>query len=569
MPAAGTTRKRPLTIRGLVTALAVVISVLGLSAARAEPVTISNVSIEMSDGTVLVGDVSLPDASGQFPAILVMTPYGPATYVTRYLNQGYAHVNVDIRGAGRSSGVICFFCDREQQDVYEVVEWIAAQPWSNQSVGMMGGSYLGITALVGAAKQPPHLKAIVPIAAYADAYREAVWHNGMLSLNFMTQWSALQPTLSSTGVSANPGIADRIYNPIALRFARDNPFDGPVWWERAVYTKYDRITVPTLLLSGWFDGFSRGNVWNFQGISATNKRLIMGPGTHKNWDGAMSPFDPASPYTQAGRPPGNPTDVTLAWFDRFLKGTSNGIENGPRVQYFDLGSSQWKTSDTWPPTGSATRRFYLSGAPSGSTNSLNDGSLTDTLPEGAAAAVDRYFYDPAVGTGETFSKWGTLALTPHIRLDQRADQAHALTYTTQPLAAPLTLAGPIELHLWAQTDASDTDWVVKVNDVAPDGSSMLITSGFMRATHREWDPARSDSGAPWINNTAPSPVVRFVPLEYRIDVWDTAYQVQPGHRLRIMVGSSDTPSHEALLEPALNAVFHDATHSSELVVTVL
>lgn len=157
-------------------------------------------------------------------------------------------------------------------------------------------------------------------------------------------------------------------------------------------------------------------------------------------------------------------------------------------------------------------------------------------------------------------------MTSHIRVDQRLDEVHALTYTTAGLKEPLTLAGPIELHMWAETTATDTDWVVKVTDVAPDGSSMLVTSGYMRASHRAWDPSRSRPAEPWIINEKAAPVTA-KSLEYRIDIWHTAYELQKGHRLRITIMSSDTPNHEPILLPAMNTVFHDNGYP-ELLLTV-
>lgn len=161
-----------------------------------------------------------------------------------------------------------------------------------------------------------------------------------------------------------------------------------------------------------------------------------------------------------------------------------------------------------------------------------------------------------------------MALSPHARLDQRPDEARALTYTTPAVEEPLALAGPSELHFWGMTTASDTDWVVKLADVAPDGSSTLLTSSYLRASHRTWDDARSVPGAPWISNEEPAPVPSGKILEYRVDIWDIAHTLQPGHRLRMNISSADTPNHEPLAEPALNAVFHDQHYPSELIPTV-
>jgi uncharacterized protein len=522
----------------------------------------SEISIEMSDGVALHGQLLTPEEGERFPVLLNMTPYGPATYFDTYRGEGYAHVNVDIRGTGGSGGKLCIFCDREQQDVYEVVEWIADQDWSDGNVGMYGGSYQGITPLMGASKQPPHLKAIVPAVVLADAYRDIVWHNGIFNANFVAQWTALQFGLGMTGTGPASDLTAKPQQRLAVE-SRLTPWDGPFYKERSVYTKFDRITVPTLLLGGWFDGFSRGTIHDYQGIASKHKRLVMAPCTHK---GCGAPFDPGSEYAADASAPGL-EDPVLQWMDRFLKGKNNGVETGPRVMYYDLGAKKWQSSGDWPPTGSHLETYYLSGESSGSAISQNDGSLVTEVPT-TDEIEDRYVYDPLVGSSETFSKWGTVAASPHLRLDNRADDAQSLTYTTPQMKKPLALAGPMELNFWGLTSASDTDWVVKVTDVAPDGSTKLISSGYVRASHRGWDEKRSRPGSPWLPNEDPSIVPAGKALEYRVDIWDIAHTVAKGHRLRVTVSSSDTPNHEPLAEPALNMVLHGRDFPSKLLVTV-
>jgi predicted acyl esterase len=522
----------------------------------------TEVQIEMSDGITIVGDVLTPDEGDRFPVLLNMTPYGPATYFDQYRGEGYAHVNIDIRGTGRSGGKLCLFCKREQRDVYEVVEWIAEQDWSNGKVGMYGGSYQGITPLIGSALQPPHLEAIVPAVVLTDAYRDIVWHNGIFNTNFVAQWTPLQFGLGMTGTGPTSDLASKPSQRLAVE-SRLTPWDGPFYKERSIYTKFDRIKVPTLFLGGWFDGFSRGTVRDFQGIASKYKRLVMAPCTHK---GCGAPFDPGSEYAGDAAPPGL-EDAVLAWMDHFLKDKDNGVENGPPVLYYDIGASKWEESTQWPPAGSRLETFFLSGDPSGSAVSQNDGSLVKEVPT-TDDVEDRYVYEPLVGSSETFSKYGTVAASPHLRMDERADEAQSLTYTTPAVDKPMTIAGPMELNFWGLTTASDTDWIVKVNDVAADGTTKLISSGYVRASHRRWDEKLSRPGVPWLPNDEPAPVPAGKALEYRVDIWDIAHTVQKGHRLRITISSSDTPNHEPLTEPAINAVLHSEDYPSRLLVTV-
>ncbi|MGH2730085.1 MAG: CocE/NonD family hydrolase, partial [Actinomycetota bacterium] len=213
------------------------------------------------------------------------------------------------------------------------------------------------------------------------------------------------------------------------------------------------------------------------------------------------------------------------------------------------------------------KTYYVSGAPSGSSAGAFDGSLVERKVDDQDIE-DHYVYDPTVGVAETFSKWGTVALSPHYRADQRADGVRSLSYTTAEMKKPLSLAGPIELHFWGATTAEDTDWIVKVTDVAPSGEAKLISSGYVRASHRSWDEKRSLPGRPWLPNTSPAPVPSGKPLEYRVDIWDIAHTVKKGHRLRISVASSDFPNHEPLTEPAINYLFHSPAYASKLLLTV-
>ena len=523
--------------------------------------TSSRISIPTSDGTRLAGELILPDKGKRFPVLLNMTPYGPATYFSTYTNKGYAHVNVDVRGTGASEGKLCLFCDREQKDVYDVVEWIARQKWSNGKVGMYGGSYQGITPLMGASEQPPHLKAIVPAVVLADAYRDIVWHNGIFNANFVAQWTALQFGLGLTGAQPGTDLSARPQQRLAAE-ARLIPWDGPFYKERSVYTKFDDIKVPTLFLGGWFDGFSRGTIDDFVGIASKHKRLVMQPCTHK---GCGAPFDAGSEYAEDAAIPGL-EDPVLAWMDHFLKGKDNDVESGPPVLYYDLGAKRWQEAGAWPPRDTRTTSFFLSKKPSGSNGSATDGSLVDR-PSRTDDVESRFVYDPTIGATETFSKWGTVAASPHLRLDNRPDQARSLTFTTPVLDEKLTLAGPMELHFWGLTTAEDVDWVAKVTDVAPDGSASLLTSGYVRASHRAWSPEKSRPGRPWLPNDRESSVPTGMPLEYRVDIWDIAHTLAKGHRLRLTVSSSDTPNHEPLVEPAINAVLHSRHFPSRLVVT--
>jgi hypothetical protein len=155
---------------------------------------------------------------------------------------------------------------------------------------------------------------------------------------------------------------------------------------------------------------------------------------------------------------------------------------------------------------------------------------------------------------------------PYAPLDQRVDQPQGLTYTTPPLSAPLPLTGPSEFRFWAITEASDMAWVGRLIDVAPDGSTSLITQGWLRASFRYVDPARSRPGAPYLPDDRVLGVTVGLPTEYRMDIWDTAYTLAPGHRLRLWLSSSDTPTHEPLAVAGRNLILHNSDYPSQLLL---
>lgn len=221
---------------------------------------------------------------------------------------------------------------------------------------------------------------------------------------------------------------------------------------------------------------------------------------------------------------------------------------------------------SWRAASPRLTRLYLSGTKSGSVQSLNDGSLAGRVPTGRAAYQDSYVYDPTTGASVPMGTEGPDGFAPYIHTDQRLDDARGLTYTTPVQRKPLTLAGPSELRFWAITEASDMSWVARLSDVAPDGSEVPITQGWLRASFRHVDPKRSRPGSPYLTDDRKLPVTVGLTTEYRMDLWDTAYTVKPGHRLRLWFASGDSPTHEPLPVAGRNLVFHDAQHPTQLLL---
>jgi predicted acyl esterase len=554
--------------RPLLAVAALAGAALAVVPAQAAPKDLTDVTIPASDGVSLVGDVHLPAAAGRFPAIVDMEPYGRSS-ATTYVKDGYAHVNTDVRGSGKSGGALCLLCDREQQDVYDVVEWVARQPWSNGKVVLYGYSYSAITALLGSALQPPHLTTVVVGHPPTDPYRDVLWHNGLYDQGFVEQWFAGQTATQAVGLGPQPQYLDRKDQLFAFE-TRFNDLDGPLYQERSVLAKVARITVPVYVFTGWHDMYSRGDLRLIDALKVP-AQLWIDPSTHH---GTGNLGELGAPYG-AGATDTSGTSLTasppagqvLRWLDHYVKGKQNGVDKQPRVTWFDLGDRTWHSSPSWRAAGPQLTRLFLSGAPSGSARSLNDGSLTATAPRGRAAYQDSYLYDPTAGTSVPMGQEGPDGFAPYVHTDQRVDDAHGLTFTTAPVARALRLAGPSELRFWAITEAADMAWVARLTDVAPDGTETAVTQGWLRASFRHVDPARSRPGAPYLTDDRHDAVTIGLSTEYRLDLWDTAFTVKPGHRLRLWFSSSDSPTHEPVPAAGRDLLFHDAQHPTELLLS--
>jgi hypothetical protein len=252
----------------------------------------------------------------------------------------------------------------------------------------------------------------------------------------------------------------------------------------------------------------------------------------------------------------------------------------PRVRYFLMGANEWRTADRWPPAGTVKRRFYLRGGRTGSAHSLNDGRLTPEPPEGDEDP-DRYAYDPAhpvpsvggntlylgprsAGDGEEAPDFSSTA-GPR---DQRPVEPRCLTYSSGPLGHSLDVVGPVRLTLFASSDAPDTDFVVKLCDVFPDGRSILVTDGILRARYRR-------------GRFRPKAMKRGKVYKFAVNLWPTAWRFAPGHRMRVAITSSCFPRFDRNLNTGLdpvlsgemrtaeNVVFHDDERPSHIVLRVL
>jgi putative CocE/NonD family hydrolase len=514
-----------------------------LPAPTYEQTVSKEVLVRMDDGVDIATTVTFPShdgstpAPGRFPVVLSMTPYGrngvcgcpsAATFATR----GIVSAVADVRGTGGSGGDLSanYFSPREARDGAAVVEYLGTQPWSTGKVGMAGGSYVGITQYLTAEQQPPHLAAIVPQVAISDLYREGYTHGGIPNLFFDAQYIAVQGGPGYASTNTDPALLQQSLQSklgqsppgmIAFDYLK-RPNDDAFYRDRSPIYNAAKIKVPVLDMGNWQDGLMRGSTEMYGALAkrkGVETRLFMDPCTHK---GCGAPFAPLT------NPPGlqNEEALIFEFLDKYLRGTATPAR--PKVEFYVQGRDKYAAADRWPPAG--TKYEHLA---------LGDGTLGGKPPAGTAS----YVSDPAAGFSLAFNKYGTVAATPYVPLDQRLEGPHGLTFRTPAFGKPRLLAGPIALHLVASSTATDTDWYAKLADVAPDGSESIITEGALRASHRALDKKKSRPERPYHTHTDPQPIEPGKFYDYAIEIWPTAYELAPGHRLQLRVTSSDLPTH--------------------------
>ncbi len=506
-----------------------------------------NVYVTMRDGVRVALRIYRPDAPGRFPVLFAASPYQYETddlphsplFLTRetgpikwYVEQhGYAYVRADTRGSGRSEGVYRLLDKAEQDDLYEVIEWIGRQGWCNGNVGGVGQSYYAWTQWFMGIANPPHLKCIAPYDGAVDLYRGVVYHGGIPCL-FLPNWYQTLRTANLQRPANLQGGADMTVD-IGHEMARHQTYDA--WWrERSPYERLGEIKVPTLTIGHWGkQGLHlRGNVLAYEEIAAPVKLDVTG---------ARDVFEAHDQYEQIAY---HERDL-LPFYDRYLKGEKNGWERRAPVRLYHYGAEEWREEREWPLKRAKATALYLAGTTSGSVSSLNDGSLTDAAPGANGGATSYDYPDP---------KWkiGVVSFGPN----GPDPVARVLTFTSAPLDADLDVVGPILLELYLSSDQIDTDVIVKVSDqhlqnadVRKSGrqpAASVVAKGWLRAAHREKDEARSRPHRPFYTHANPQPLAPGDVYKLEIEVMPCAWRFAKGHRIRLEIANGDSPITDAI-----------------------
>jgi putative CocE/NonD family hydrolase len=499
--------------------------------------------ITMDDGVQLGATLTFPSdtgnapAAGRFPVVLSMTPYGrdgvcSCAPANDFATRGFVTAVVDVRGTGGSQGNLDgnYFSPREARDGYDLVEYLGTQPWSTGKVGMSGGSYVGITQYRTAEQDPPHLAAIAPDEALADLYNDAFAPGGIDSLSFDAQYLAVQggPGLltPNSDPSMIPGTItakqqQAASRPIALDYL-ENPFEDQFYYDRSPVTDVSRISVPVFVQDGWRDAFEAGNIRMFEALQRRRgipTYLNVGPCTHKGCgaEGESPTDDP---------PNRDNVEAQEIRFDqRYLMGMN--VPDLPRVRFYDQQQARYVDSIAWPPPKSRFKRQYL-----------GRGTMAASPADPSTGA---YITNPSAGFSMALDEQGTVAISPYVPTDQRLEENQGLTWRTGTLSGPLTLAGPIALHLVAASSATNTDWFAKLADVAPDGSESMVAEGQLQASLRALAPG-STQREPLESLTTPSPITPGRFYDYDFAIAPTSYTFERGHRLQLRLTSDNLPN---------------------------
>ncbi|WP_148571848.1 CocE/NonD family hydrolase [Nocardioides caldifontis] len=477
--------------------------------------TARDVHLRMRDGIELAATIYVPDGDDPQPCLLEALPYRKddltssytATYERLCDEFGFAVCRVDLRGTGSSEGdATDEYPKAEQEDLKEVIAWLAAQPWCNGKVGMFGTSYSGFNSLQLACERPPALKAVCAIYATDDRWTDDVhYRGGALKLvdlvdynHYMTPMCALPPVPAVYGAGWREEWRRRIdtMEPWVLTWLRAS-MDGEYWRHgsvrRADGTGYERIEAATMIVAGWADGYRNNSFRTIAALKAngTPHRLLAGPWAHADPKTAM---------------PGPRIDLDVemaAFFDHWLRGDGEP----DRVDVFVRGSTRPE------PDLDLHEGFWTTTTTSrAETHTLDGPRSLDVQPDvGTAAWIDCAGHLP----------WGQSG-------DQRADDARSLTWEWP--ADGLTLMGHPTATLRLTADATHGTLSVKLCDVFPDGTSALVTRGSRCLTFRDHVHGEATHVVP----------DEEVTVDLELDA--CAYRFAPGHRLRVSVAGADWPN---------------------------
>ncbi len=523
--------------------------------------------VPVTDGTKLAVDVYFPHhySDQKLPALFEFTRYWRSSEDPKtgepipslrerdqyFLENGYILIKVDVRGTGASYGKRPGeYTPVEVMDAKSIIEWVIDQPWSDGSVGAYGTSYSGTTAELLCATQHPAIKAVIPGWSDFDTYESPTRPYGMVATSFIAMWSEyvawLDHNLTEILQSSvrrvdeefpSQAIAEHANNPNVLEGVvkgryKDSKFAdftyeecSPMFWKKQISESH----IPMLVLTSWLDaGTAEGTLLRLKHFK-NPQYVVMMPTAHGG-------FSHASPFIVSGKAVEPVPSVSeqlkqqLDFFDYYLKNENTGVEDWPRIRYYNLGEETFKQTDVWPPEGQHNIRYFL-----GADKRLNP------EPSGNKEGMDKYTVDYSVTTGVN-NRWTTQMGQHILNLDNRnAADALMLTYTTAPLKEAVQITGTPVITLHLSTTHEEGAIFVYLEDVDPNGQSRYITEGGLLLEHRKLTHHEMFDGLPYHSfkqsDASPMPVGKTEEITFRLH--PTSVLIQEGHSIRIGIAGAD------------------------------
>jgi hypothetical protein len=548
--------------------------------------TLSDVKIRMRDGAKLASNIFLPQEERAYPVVLVRTAYNRCCYLdpAPYIRAGIAFVTQDCRGRYDSEGEFYPFIN-EENDGCDTLEWISRQEWCNGRIGMFGDSYLAATQLLAAPSGSRFLSALNPRFMAGDYWKRAYYCDGVFSLGLTWSWLCFETALrtSRADLMSSMNVMDILRSlpisdldkaggfepvPSYRDYVAHSRYDD--FWKRTnIKDRYAEFEVPVLLTGGWFDYYAAEILNMFNGLRenaitpelAGSHRVLIGPWTHGiNSVSTLGDLD-------FGKEALLEKDSTHRWLFGLLQGKAPEDIQAAPIRLFVMGLNQWRDEYEWPLERTNYTEYYL----------RRDGALSPEAP-GTDEGSDSYVYDPnnpvpTLGGNHSIGPYNP-GLYEHGKpgpIDQRPleQRSDVLTFTSETLEKDIEVTGPVVLNLYASSSAVDTDFVAKLTDVYPDGRSIIMTEGVIRARFRNdvW-------GKPELME--PGKVYKFT-----VDMQVTSNLFKRGHKIRVDITSSNFPLWDRNLNTgndpgadtemltAKQTVYHNSRYASHIILPII
>lgn len=490
----------------------------------------ADMPIIMSDGCRLSARVWMPEGAVEKPApvILEHLPYRKrdGTIVRDqythpwFAGHGYVCIRTDMRGNGDSDGLMeDEYTTQELQDAVEVIEWAAKQPWCNGNVGMMGISWGGFNGLQVAALAPEPLKAVITICSTVDRYAGDIHYKGgcLLGENFgwtanMLAYSSRPPDPMIVGNRWHEMWMERLENlDMSLSKWLRHQHRDDYWKHGSVCEDYSAIKAAVLSIGGWHDGYRNTISHLLENLSSPVKGIV-GPWNHKY------------PHYAGPRPAIGFLQEAKRWWDRWLMGADTGVENDPDYRaylmdsvapkrWFDERPGRWIAEQNWPSENINVNRLHLAQG-AALENSPSGFSVHVSSPQDCGAAAGEYF---------------PFAFGDELPANQNRDDAGSACFDSEELRTPTDIVGCPMVKLRLSCDKPQGIIAVRLCDLRPDGTSALITYGYLNLTHRE-------------SHEHPKEIPVEKPFDIAIDLDHIAYRIPKGHRFRVAISTSYWPS---------------------------